>query len=764
MIAPLLRNLNPAQQRAIQAPAGPVLVLAGPGSGKTRVLTYRVAYLIEEGSIDPLSILAVTFTNKAAREMKERLADLVGPSVAAELTVGTFHSLCARFLRRDIAHLGRERDFAIYDTDDQERLMKQVLRARNLDEKKNPPRSILGRISSAKNELVSPEEFARLLPHKHNYYEKIVSDCYYAYQEMLHKNNALDFDDLLMQTVRLFETHPDVLAWYHRRYTHLLVDEYQDTNHAQYMLVRQLAAKERNLFVVGDEDQSIYAWRGADIRNILQFESDYPEARVILLEQNYRSTRAILATAQALIEGSRRSRGSTQRKHHKKLWTENDDGRQVSLIEGFDQNDEARCVAAEIAHLLATGARRPGDCAVMYRTNAQSRALEEAFITHGIAYQIVGGTRFYERKEVKDVLAYLRLALNPFDSVSMERVINVPPRRIGKKTVETLGQWAASMDMSPYRALQELAHEESATAAPFNSGAHKALLGFLTTVEELIALRQQLDLPFFIEALLERLHFRDALISEYGGDEGEERWGNVQELRNVAGDYLHLPREAQLPTFLEEVALVSDLDTMDSRADSVTCTTLHQAKGLEFPVVFLLGLEEGILPHARTIAEQDREKIEEERRLLYVGITRAKEQLYLLYAFRRAMQGSYVTSTPSRFLGDIPPDLLARKKSEGRKPSAQTSMFSERSGYGQTSQQGRASRSARRQGSAAGANASPGTLRFGPGQRVRHHNYGEGIVVSSKRVIGGDEEVVVNFGARGQKRMLASFARLERTE
>jgi DNA helicase-2/ATP-dependent DNA helicase PcrA len=762
MISPLLRNLNPAQQQAIQAPAGPVLVLAGPGSGKTRVLTHRVAYLIEEAGVDPLSILAVTFTNKAAREMKERLANLVGPSVATELTVGTFHSLCARFLRRDIIHLGRERDFAIYDTDDQERLIKQVLRARNIDDKKNTPRSILGRISSAKNELVSPEEFASLLPHKHSYREKIVSDCYTTYQEMLRENNALDFDDLLMQTVRLFAENPDVLAWYHRRYIYLLVDEYQDTNHAQYMLVRHLAAKERNLFVVGDDDQSIYAWRGADIRNILQFETDYPDARVILLEQNYRSTRAILAIAQALIEGGTRGKGSSKRQHRKKLWTENGEGQQVSLIEGYDQNDEARCVAAEIARLLGKGTRSPGDIAVMYRTNAQSRALEEAFMTHGIAYQIVGGTRFYERKEVKDVLAYLRMVLNPYDSVSMERIINVPSRRIGKKTTETLAQWAASLDMSPYMALQELAEEnDEARSSPFNSGTRKALLGFLKTIEELIALRQQLDLPYLIETLLERLRFRDALLNDYGSDEGDERWGNVQELRNVANDYIYLPREAQLPTFLEEVALVSDLDALDSRADTVTCTTLHQAKGLEFPVVFLLGLEEGILPHSRAIAEQDREKIEEERRLLYVGVTRAKEQLYLLYAFRRAMQGTYATSTPSRFLADIPPELLVRKKSEGKQPSAQTSMFSERGGYGRTSQ-GQLARAASRARSA--ARASSGSLRFGPGQRVRHRNYGEGVVVSSKPVIGGDEEVVVNFGARGQKRMLASFARLEHAE
>lgn len=709
MTSPLLTALNPAQQKAIQAVGGPVLVLAGPGSGKTRLLTHRVAYLIEELGVDPFHILAVTFTNKAAREMKTRLDELLGAGRAPALTVGTFHGICARFLRRDISHLGRERDFAIYDSDDQERLMRRVLHELNIDEKKFAPRGILARISSAKNELVSVQEFARL---NRSYHDEIVSRCYERYQVRLRENNALDFDDLLVLTVRLFEQHPAVLAHYHNRYTHILVDEYQDTNRAQYMIVRHLAAKHRNLFVVGDEDQcvpgdalvttpegskpieevrpgdtvisaagkgtitagvvervrtrsykgmlvqatlrsgrvlrltpnhmcfarlgasdegtvrgrvdrvlvhlsmfggsrpslqspwfmhrvwlnttdqrleqqvqrsgiatrdgrkstwrverhftrmgeaealaqqlaaaagdteiarwamltegekfafqpashlrpsmlvprcdaetvgadeiltveqvaydglvydldiakvhnyivdgvvvhnSIYAWRGADVRNILQFEDDYPDAQVFLLEQNYRSTQTILDLAQAVIQGGARH------KHIKKLWTDNGAGMQVMLVEGYDQNDEARWVADEIARLVASGSYTLGDCAVMYRTNAQSRAVEEALIARGLRYQVVGGIRFYDRKEIKDVLAYLRLMLNPFDSVSLERIINVPARSIGQRTVAELQRWAADLGVPMYQALQELSDEE--TTSPFTARTRKALLGFLS--------------------------------------------------------------------------------------------------------------------------------------------------------------------------------------------------------------------------------------------------------------------------------------------
>ena len=752
MTTALLEHLNPAQRQAVQAIDGPVLVLAGPGSGKTRVLTHRVAYLIEQVGVDPFNILAVTFTNKAAREMKERLEALVGAGRAAALTIGTFHNVCVRILRRDIVHLGRERDFAIYDADDQQRLMRRVLKDLNLDEKQYPPRAIQGRISSAKNELVSPQEYARY--NRASYYEEIVFRCYERYQALLREANALDFDDLLVETVRLLDQHPPLLEKHQDRYVYLMVDEYQDTNRAQYVLVKQLAATRRNLFVVGDNDQSIYAWRGADIRNILQFEDDYPEAQVILLEQNYRSTQAILDVAQAVI------REGAQRKHVKQLWTENGAGVQVAIHEGYDQNDESGWVADEIARLVAGGEYHLGDCAVMYRTNAQSRVLEEALMLRGLRYQIIGGTRFYERKEVKDVLAYLRLVHNPFDSISLGRVLNVPPRGIGVRTEETLNRWATELGVPVYPALRELATEE--VQSPFNGRTRNALSAFLQTVDELIAVRQQHNLVALIDTVLERMQFHEALEREYGPEEGTERWDNLMELRNVAADYINLPLETQLSTFLEEVALVADIDVLDAEKDAITCITLHQAKGLEYPVVFLLGLEEGLLPHNRSMDEKD--KLEEERRLLYVGATRAKQRLYLLYAFRRTSYGRTNTSTPSRFLAGIPQELIKQPARRQTTAAPQSSMFTPRSGYGPAASSSRAhGKAARSNSSRKRTPAGPTAMSFFPGQQVRHHLFGEGIVISSKLVI-GDEEVIVNFTSEGEKKMLAALSELERLD
>ncbi|NTW97990.1 MAG: UvrD-helicase domain-containing protein, partial [Oscillochloris sp.] len=679
----------------------------------------------------------------AAREMRERLDVLIGPGEAQALTVGTFHSLCARFLRRDIIHLGRERDFAIYDSDDQERLMRRVLRELNLDEKKNPPRAILGRISSAKNELVSPAEFARL---NRSYADEIAARCYERYQQQLRQSNALDFDDLLVEMVHIFELFPDVLAHYHKRYAHLLVDEYQDTNRVQYTLVRQLAGERRNLFAVGDNDQSIYGWRGADIRNILQFEQDYPDSQVILLEQNYRSTQAILDTAQALIAG-----GGKQ-KHIKRLWTENGAGTQVSLHEGYDQDEEAAFVADEIARLVASGDFSYGDCAVMYRVNAQSRALEEALIARGVRYQIVGGTRFYERKEIKDVLAYLRLAYNPYDSVSLGRVLNWPARGIGDRSEAELLRWAAELGVPVYQALREI--EAGTVPAPFAARTRTALLGFLAILDQIGAMRGTLPLVDLLDAALARLEVREALLKDYSDpEEAEERWRNVQELRNVAIEYSGLPIEAQLPTYLEEIALVAEVDKMDGKADAVTCITLHQAKGLEYPAVFLVGLEEGLLPHSRSI--DDRDKVEEERRLLYVGMTRARQRLYLCYAFRRASFGRVNLSTRTRFLADIPKQLLKQPKKRGSaSPIPQTSMFTGRGGYGGATPKGAAFAQAGQKP------AAPSEVSFFAGQRVRHATFGEGVVMSS-RLVEGDEEVTVSFADK-ERRLLASFARLER--
>lgn len=763
MTLQLLDGLNDPQQQAVQATEGPVLVLAGPGSGKTRVLTHRIAYLIHELGVDPFHIMAVTFTNKAAREMGERLDQLIGAGPAQALTVGTFHRICVRILRRDIDRLGRERDFAVYDSDDQERLMRRVLRDLNLDEKQYAPRAVHGRISSAKNELVGPAEYAHL---NRAYYDTVVVRCYERYQALLRESNALDFDDLLVETVRLFELHPDALERYQDRYTYLLVDEYQDTNRAQYSIVKQLAAKRRNLFTVGDADQSVYSWRGADVRNILQFEKDYPEAKVILLEQNYRSSQAILDVASAVIKGG------GKRKHEKNLWTANGSGVEVELREGFDQDEEARWVAEEINRLVASSDYSYGDCAVMYRTNAQSRALEEALFARSVRYQIVGGTRFYERKEIKDLMAYLRLAYNPYDSVSFGRVLNTPGRGIGERTESELSRWANELGVPLFQALRELPADDQralkgepsqSIVLPFNARTRNALIIFRELIEGLIDARNHLALPELIELALGRLAFRDYLIREHGPDEGEDRWANVLELVTVAGQYANIPVEAQLPMFLEEVALVSDIDSMDKQTDVVTCITLHQAKGLEYPVVFLIGLEEGLLPHSRSV--NDKDQIEEERRLLYVGATRAKARLYLLYAFRRTTFGRTNTSTPSRFLADIPRELIKKPQRRPTAPAPQASMFTERSGLGSPAsrrEQPTAARSSARPAEPRQKPAAPSQVSFFAGQRVSHATFGEGIVVSSK-LVEGDEEVTVNFGER-ERRLLASFARLERIE
>jgi ATP-dependent DNA helicase UvrD/PcrA len=1138
MTTELLKNLNAAQQKAVQATDGPVLVMAGPGSGKTRILTHRIAYLIGAANVSPYNILAVTFTNKAAREMKERLDALLGAGRAAALTVGTFHSICTRFLRRDSVHLGRERDFAIYDSDDQQRLMKRVLKDLKLDEKKNPPRAIHAEISRAKNELVGAGEFANL---GRTYHDEIVARCFAQYQKLLREANALDFDDLLVETVRLFEQHPDVLEKYQDRYRYLLADEYQDTNRVQYILLKQLAAKYRNIFVVGDDDQcvpegslvrtlqgevpieriavgdtvvcgagrgttahgrveethsrpyqgklvritlqsgrvlsatpnhmcfarlgphldvyyvylmyrrdkgyrigltrgyrsegrrygvvngletrvrqehadkawilrvcadrseatfyeqffaitygiptmifdvagrgdlsitqetidqlytaidtrshaerlmnalgifedyphiqpsgnsgstrqarmlvhltafgghepsraspwfrhrvwlnttsrvleeqvvdngiatrsgqratwrvervykeleqtsrfaeeiaraageldivrsatftsggkfafqpaahlrpsmrvpmwhdgkivdeeittvefvdydgmvydldvahlhnyavsdvvvhnSVYAFRGADIRNIRSFEDDYPEAQVILLEQNYRSTQAILDVAQAVI------RGDTQRKHLKKLWTENDKGVLVQIQEGYDQDEEAQLVAGEIARLTAGSEYGPGDIAIMYRTNAQSRAVEEALIGRGLRYQIVGGTRFYERKEIKDALAYLRLAHNPYDSVSFSRVLNWPARGIGERTEDELNRWANSLGLPSYVALQMLnerseigdtrlsdssvADAQSPIAnlqSPFNPRTKNALLGFLRIMDELIAAREEWNLGDLMDLLFGRVEFQEALLREYGEEQGRDRWNNVIELRNVAANYANLPREAQLPTFLEEVALISDVDAVKEERDSITCITLHQAKGLEYPVVFIVGLEEGLLPHSRSI--DDRDALEEERRLFYVGATRARQRLYLLYAFRRTTYGRTNSSTPSRFLADIPMELIKQAPKRGMAAAQQSSMFTNRGfgSYGAGSRRALPQRQPQPTPAAQQRAALPQAPRdtsFFAGQKVRHALFGDGIVVSSK-LVENDEEVTVAFTGKGVKRLLASFANLE---
>ncbi len=761
--SPILAHLNEPQQRAVQALGGPVLILAGPGSGKTRVLTHRVAYLIGEMRIDPYNILAVTFTNKAATEMKERLNGLIGEELTKRLMVGTFHSVCIRILRMDIERLGRRRDFVVYDDDDQMQLMRRVVKELNLEERQYPPRAIHSAISRAKNELVGPSEFARL---GRSYWDEIVARCYERYEARLQENNALDFDDLLVLTVRLLQSHPQTLEKYQRRFVHVLIDEFQDVNTCQYEFAKLISGHYNNLFAVGDEDQSVYAFRGANMRYVLQFEDDFPQSKVILLEQNYRSTQAILDVATALMAGG------GGRRHAKQLWTQNDRGVLVSLQEAYTEEEEASLVVGEIERLQAKGTFELKDCAVLYRTNAQSRALEEAFNRGGVRYRLIGGVRFYERKEIKDVLAYLRLVSNAFDSVALFRVVNSPPRGIGERTLADLTDWSNDLAVPIYTALQLLDESDAesegdaatsrpAAQRPFSTRTRNALLGFLHLVDGLMRAKDDLDLVALLDLLLERIGYHDALVREHGDEEGENRWENVLELRTVASQYAAFPREVQLATFLEEVALVAATDDLKGDPDLVTLITMHQAKGLEFPVVFIVGLEEGLVPHSRSL--EDREQLEEERRLLYVAATRAEKRLYLLHAFKRTMYGRANIATASRFLGEIPPDLLKKARELGERSAfTQSAIFTGRSAFGS------AGISTRRSGAMWGPGAKknttpmrpPANAQFAAGMKVRHATFGEGIVVSSAQK-GDDEEVAVAFVGQGVKKLLAGFANLQ---
>ena len=716
----LLKGLNNQQQKAVTASDGPVLVLAGPGSGKTRVLTHRVAWLVQELDVAPWRIVAVTFTNKAAREMRERLERILGPSRCRGLTLGTFHATCARILRREADPAGISRNYAILDADDQLRLVKQAIRDLNLDDKRYRPQAVHGAISRAKNELIPPEAYST-----GSYYGEIVKRVYERYQALLVANSGLDFDDLLMYTVQLFDQHPDVLATYQERYRHVLVDEFQDTNQAQYALLRQLSGRHHNLFCVADEDQSIYAWRGADYRNIRRLRDDHPDLMTVLLEQNYRSTQTILDAARAVI---RHNPDRTD----KSLFTQRGTGVPIVVHEAYDQDEEAQFVVDTIAQLVAQEGARPGDCAVMYRTNAQSRAFEDAFIRAGLPYKLVGATRFYARREVKDLIAFLRLVHNPAEGVSMARVINIPPRAIGRKTVAVLEDAARTRDVSIYEVLKAIQLPEEDGPA-LGTRAQRALAAFLGMLEGWIAARAELTVVQVIDRVLEDTNYADYLRD--GTEEGEERWANVLELRNVAGEYADLT----LTDFLADVALVSDVDNLGDEVNAPTLLTLHSAKGLEFPVVFITGLEEGMLPHSRSLDDPD--QMAEERRLSYVGLTRAEDRLFLTYAFVRTRYGESEPSVPSRFLEDIPSKYLSGSWRRARRSTVQRT----------TTWQSKAEPAHR---------AQP---RFQAGQRVRHGTFGEGLVIES-RATGGDEIVSVIFEGVGLKRLMAGLAHLEKLD
>ena len=725
----ILAALSAPQREAVQATEGPVLILAGPGSGKTRVITHRVAYLVKVCGVSPRHIMAVTFTNKAAREMRERLNRLLG--VAAEsLTLGTFHAICARVLRREGQAIGLDRRFAIYDDDDQLSLIKQALQELNIDPKRYAPGALRSAISAAKSRLIAPEDYGQVVS---SYFDEIVHRVYLRYQGLLGQTQAVDFDDLLMRTVNLLRDHPDILQRYQSRYVHIMVDEFQDTNIAQYVLMKQLSGKYRNLCAVGDPDQSIYSWRFADLRNILSFERDHPEAKVVFLEQNYRSTKTILEVASDVISAN-------VRRKQKRLWTENEDGALVTVIENYNAEEEAQSVVNEVERLMAQEQISLKDCAVMYRVNAQSRALEETLLRYGVPYKLVGGTRFYQRREVKDIIAYLKVIHNPSDNVSLTRIINVPNRGIGSRTLSQLQSWARARDTSLFEALKQMGRNEAATESgpSLPNRTVQALAGLDALINGLIAQSSDLTPSALIDAILARTGYREYTLDK---DDGDEKWENVVELRNVAGEYDGLEPDGALTAFLESVSLVADIDELDEKTDALTLITLHQAKGLEFPVIFIVGLEEGILPHRRSFEDPD--EMEEERRLCYVGITRAEKRLYLLRCYRRTLFGEPTSNPPSRFLNSISPHLLSSAGAYVETPAAQPCprpVDQPRAPHGPVS-----------------------AVQFRVGDHVHHAKFGPGIVMNCSPAR-QDQELTVVFEGAGVKKLLASLAPLERID
>lgn len=722
----LLDTLNSQQRQAVTADQGPVLVLAGPGSGKTRVLTHRVAYLVSHVGVSPGHIMAVTFTNKAAREMAKRVAQLLDESssersaVQTGVSLGTFHSLCARMLRREADRLPFTRDYVIYDDADQQALIRNAFKELNIDPKQISPRKIHSGISRAKNELIELKDFTA-----DNYNAEVTRRVYERYQEQLRVNNALDFDDLLLFVVLLLRENDDLRLQYQQRYQHILVDEFQDTNTAQYVLLRYLAGERPDLFVVGDPDQSIYRWRGADYRNVHRFRQDYPDAQIILLEQNYRSTQTILDAAMAVIDRN-------PNRQPKRLFTDRGEGAKITLHEAYDENDEASYIVETIAGLTLMEDINPGDCAVMYRTNAQSRVLEEAFLKAGLAYRLVGAQRFYGRREIKDVVAYLRLIHNPRDQVALLRVINVPPRGIGAKTIETLLETAETQHLAPIEIISALAgHTAPEVEAAFSGRTKHALFEFGRLLNDWLEQHEGLSIDTLIDRILKDIGYRDFI--DDGTEEGDERWANVLELRAAAQEFAQMG----LTTFLEHIALVSDQDTLTEGLNAPTLLTLHAAKGLEFPVVFIIGLDNGVLPHQRSF--NDPEAMAEERRLFYVGITRAQDRLFLLRAFRRRQAGVSTLSDASPFLDDLPPDRL-----DGIHPN--------RHAWDQVSFQ--------RQTRWEDAAPTRTQAHYQAGMRVVHPKFGEGTVLSTQ-IEFGDEEVTIVFDDGETKHLVASLANLE---
>lgn len=741
----LLNGLNPEQQNAVKATDGPLLIMAGAGSGKTRVLTHRIGYLIVEKGVNPYNILAITFTNKAAREMRERIGKMMG-GTADEIWISTFHSMCVRILRRDIDRLGFNRNFTILDTTDQQSVIKGILKDKNIDPKKFDPRAILGSISSAKNELVDPEEYAKLAG---GYFDQVVSEVYTEYQKRLRKNQALDFDDLIMTTIQLFKRVPEVLEYYQRKFQYIHVDEYQDTNKAQYLLVKQLASRFQNLCVVGDSDQSIYRWRGADIANILSFEKDYPSAKVILLEQNYRSTKRILLAANKVIENN-------ANRKPKNLWTENAEGNKIVYYRADSEQGEAQFVAGKIKE-LTRDKYKYSDIAILYRTNAQSRVMEEVLLKSNIEYSIVGGTKFYDRKEIKDMLAYLRLISNPDDDISLQRVINVPKRGIGSTSLDKIANFAAMHDLSLYQALESI---ELVGLSPKTT---KAAVEFRDLITNYTRMQEFLSVTELVEEVLDKSGYREMLKAEKSL-EAQSRLENLDELLSVTKNFEESSEDKSLIAFLTDLALVADIDSMDDdgeKSDAIVLMTLHSAKGLEFPIVFLIGMEEGVFPHSRSLMEEA--EMEEERRLAYVGITRAEQSLFITNAQMRTLFGRTNMNPASRFIKEIPEDLLEGVDLHTR--SAGTPFGTRGRTFGAAAGASSSANPVARKPvmrPVAASSKDGDELSWKVGDKAEHGKWGTGTVVSVKGE-GDSTELDIAFPSpTGIKRLLAKFAPIKK--
>ncbi|MGM0924205.1 MAG: DNA helicase PcrA [Bacillota bacterium] len=720
------------QKEAVKATDGPLLIMAGAGSGKTSVLTRRIAYLMVEKGVAPWNILAITFTNKAAREMKERIGKLLGPG-ADDIWISTFHSMCVRILRRDIDRIGISRNFSILDTTDQLSVIKSILKERNIDPKKFDPRSILGSISGAKNELITPDEFEKTAG---GMYEQVASDVYKDYQKKLLKNQSLDFDDLIMTTIQLFQRVPEVLEFYQRKFQFIHVDEYQDTNKAQYLLVKMLASRFQNLCVVGDSDQSIYRWRGADIANILSFEKDYPTASVILLEQNYRSTQRILEAANGVIKNNMNRKA-------KNLWTQNDEGQKINYYRADSESAEGQFVAGKINQLVSSEGRKLSDFAILYRTNAQSRVIEEILLKSNINYTIVGGIKFYDRKEIKDILAYLRLIANPDDDISLARVINTPKRGVGATSVDKIAQYALDNDLSLFGAIEQI--EFAGVSARVVS----AMVDFRELVRNLANMQDYLSVTELAEEVIEKTGYREMLKTEKT-IEAQSRLENIDEFLSVTQNFEKNSEDKSLVAFLTDLALVADIDKLDedeeASKEAVVLMTLHSAKGLEFPVVFLMGVEEGVFPHSRSLMEEA--EMEEERRLAYVGITRAEKELYITNAKMRTLFGRTSMNPESRFISEIPSELL-ENLNEVKKSATP---FAAKTRPDRRPQVNRP----------IAASTGGDEIAWSVGNKAEHKKWGIGTVVSVKGEGEGKELDIAFPSPVGIKRLLAKFAPIQK--